>query len=250
MNPSDGKRLEDIDPEVAKLFGALRSGGPSKEALTRTLGAVESAASAAQPGATSRPVKASSVALWVGAGALALVTTVAGYEWTRDGKDVGGVSPPSSSAPAHEEPNTTEPPTSSVRVEDLPPAPAPSSEVEPPAKPLAATRSAPSAAPAAPPSTVERAPSADDFRDELALVERIRTQLSRGDTEACLRSVDQYEARFASGAFVQEVEVMRVEALATSGEGDRARTFGQRFLSEHPKSPYAGRVRSVLDKTK
>lgn len=250
MNPSDGKRLEDIDPEVAKLFGALRTGGPSKEALARTLGAVESGASAAPPGAASRPVKASSVALWVGAGALALVTAVAGYEWTHDGKDAGVVPPPSSAAPALDVPSTTEQPTSSVRVEDLPPAPAPPSGDEPPAKPLAAPRIAPSTAPAAPPSTVERAPSADEFRDELALVERIRTQLSRGDTEACLRSIDQYEARFASGAFVQEVEVMRVEALATSGDGDRARTFGQRFLSEHPKSPYAGRVRSVLEKTK
>jgi hypothetical protein len=49
---------------------------------------------------------------------------------------------------------------------------------------------------------------------------------------------------------VPEVEVMRVEALALSGAGERAQTFGKRFLAEHPTSPYAGRVRSVLEKTK
>ena len=255
MKPEGGDRLRDGDPEFARLVSALRNAGPSRDSLARTLAAVEGAATepSLPPASGSRPARTATIAL--GAGAVALVlAAAAGYEW-RGSSASAPEAPPAavtSLASARDEVAPSDVPTSSVRVEDLPPAPAaaPGSPVATQARPLAGPKMAPSVALAPPPSTNAPAPSADDFRDELALVERVRTQLSSGDHEACLRSIDQYGARFHGGAFVQEVEVMRIEALAASGDRGRARTFGGKFLSEHPTSPYAGRVRSVLENSK
>lgn len=250
MKPSDGDRLSDVDPEFARLVSALRKGAPSEDALARTLGAVNAvAAEAPAPRSGSRPVKATTVAL--GAGALALVLAATGYEWSRDATPRPAPAAPTVAAPAHEPFVPSEVPTASVRVEDLPPAappPEPPAPSTPQARASSAQKPAPSIALARPSST--DAPAVDDFRDELALVERVRTQLSRGDNDACLRSIDQYGRRFSGGAFVQEVAVMRIEALAASGDRERARAFAANFLSEHPTSPYAGRVRSVLENNK
>ena len=250
MKLSDGERLRDVDPEFAKLVSALRDGTPSKDLLARTLGTVHAVAAEtpAPPPASSRVVKKSTLAL--GAGAIALVLAATGYEWSRDTKNTPVHAAPVEAAPGPEASSPPEMPTASVRVEDLPPAPPPPPPTPTPlAKASAAQKGSSSIALAAPASTEAPAPSVDDFRDELALVERVRTQLSHGENEACLRSIDQYGRRFSGGAFVHEVEVMRVEALAASGDRERARAFGGKFLSEHPTSPYAGRVRSVLEKS-
>jgi len=248
MKSSDGDRLTDADPEFAKLVSALRSRGPSNEALARTLVAVDSAATGA-PAARFAP-RTGKVAVVLGAGVVALVLAgAAAYDWSRGPAGAPATTAKGAAAPAREEAAPANVPTASVRVDDLPPAPIP---VEPASPPGPQTKAAGTPKPAA---SITRpapgsAPAGDDFRDELALVERVRKQLSSGDDEACLRSIDQYSRRFHDGAFVQEVEVMRVEALAASGDRERARAFGGKFLSEHPTSPYAGRVRSVLEKLK
>jgi hypothetical protein len=258
-SPNEHERLKDVDPEFARLVSALRAGGPSKDALAKTVGVVESIAKAYPVPAqtSSRAAARASLASWIGAGVGILVLSAAGYEWSRSRGHAGESSMPSVSAPApveardHAESAGSEDlPT--VHVEDLPPAeravlPSAATGVS---KTVPAAKVQPSAGTAsAPPSEPER-PRESDFRDELALVERVRTQLSRGETEACLRTIDQYRERFGGGAFVQEVEVMRVEALATSGDKERAQAVGRRFLSQYPGSPYAERVRSVLEKTK
>ena len=257
MNPEGGDRLRDVDPEFGRLVSALRTGRPSKDALARTLAAVGSATTeaVAAPEAGGRAAKSATIA--IGAGVMALIVAAgAGYEWTRSDASAPSATAPvaTSPAPARQDPAPVDVPTSSVRVEDLPPVPAPAPEpVAPaaaPARAIAGPKGAPSAAPVAAASNEPAPAGGDDFRDELALVERVRTQLSSGDHEACLRSIDRYNARFQHGAFVQEVEVMRIEALASSGDRERARAFGGKFLSDHPTSPYAGRVRSVLERSK
>jgi hypothetical protein len=45
---------------------------------------------------------------------------------------------------------------------------------------------------------------------------------------------------------VEEVEVMRIEALAMSGDRAQARARGVRFLERYRETPYAERVRRVL----
>ncbi|MBX3262088.1 MAG: hypothetical protein KF782_20555 [Labilithrix sp.] len=147
-----------------------------------------------------------------------------------------GASPAVTAPAAHVE--DREPQVASVRVEDLPPAA------------TAPSREAP-AAKARPDTGASAKPAADSFREELALVERARGELSRGDASACLRTIDAYGAYVGprGGVFTQEVEVMRVEALARSGDREEARAHGRRFLADHPASPYAERVRSVLHET-
>ncbi len=247
MKPSDGDRLKDLDPEFARLVSALRGGGPSKEALSRTMDAVDSVAAEAPAASGMRPRRSTAIAL--GAGAAALVLAATAYDWSHGAATSPAETAAIATPAAHDDAPLSEVPTASVRVEDLPPARA----EEPVPSPAAQTKVASAQKPA--PSSTARpaptaAPAADDFRDELALVERVRTQLSSGDNVGCLRSIDQYGQRFHDGAFVPEVEVMRVEALAASGDRERARAFGGKFLTEHPTSPYAGRVRSVLEKSK
>jgi hypothetical protein len=277
--PSDYERLADVDPEFARLVSALRTAGPSKDAMERTLGAVAGVASEpAGLGQRSRSEpqpaspKSTSLVKWVGVGVAVLALSAAGRAWMQSDDGSGAKTPSTSNVVAAGTEHTAGPtvstvdvPTSTVRVEDLPTAqvPPPSVAARPPA-PAKAQRSferdavpTSTPAPSAPdgtsletkPGTTESG-SRDAFREELALVERIRMQLSRGETDACLRSIDLYNERFRGGAFVQEVEVMRVEALANSGDRARARGFGERFFAEHPKSPYVERVRSVLEKTK
>ena len=234
MNP--GERLKDLAPEYARLFSALKRAEPKRSAVEKTLAAV---AKELQPTSwvanVLRPVRLTRA--WVGVGVAGLALSVAGYGWRRDASahsDVAAVTTPieaPSVAPADNAP-VAEALAASVKVEDLPFAPVAS------AKPSASVQ--PSARSASP------ALSSAGFLDDLARVERIRTQLSRGENDECLRSIDDYYARHRAGAFRQEVDVMRIEALATSGKRDAARAAGRRFLSQYPTSPYVDRVHSVL----
>jgi hypothetical protein len=43
-----------------------------------------------------------------------------------------------------------------------------------------------------------------------------------------------------------EATVLRIEALAASGNQEAARKAGRAFLARHPKGPYAQRVSSLI----
>jgi len=178
-----GERLRDVDPEFARLVLALKGGEPQRSSIDKTLSTL--AAGAAVSPLAPRPIRRTWA--WVGLGVTVLALTSAGYEWSRDDGAASSarVAPPArSEAPlvvVADEAPVIEPPAMSVRVEDLPPAPVA------PAKPK------PLAAPSA--TGMEKAPAVDSFRDELALVERIRRELSRGEADACLQSIDAYGKR-------------------------------------------------------
>jgi outer membrane protein assembly factor BamD (BamD/ComL family) len=61
-----------------------------------------------------------------------------------------------------------------------------------------------------------------------------------------VRLIDDYEARFPGGSLAQEATVLRIEALASQGDRQGASALGDRFVAEHPTSPYAARVRQLL----
>ncbi|AKV00100.1 hypothetical protein AKJ09_06763 [Labilithrix luteola] len=84
------------------------------------------------------------------------------------------------------------------------------------------------------------------FSEELALVSVARSALEGGDFASCMRAVDRYDEKFRSGLFAHEIEVIRIEALATSGERERAAVLAERFLAANASSPYADLVRSFL----
>jgi hypothetical protein len=93
------------------------------------------------------------------------------------------------------------------------------------------------------------APPAADGRSlptELALIESAHNALARGDTGQALRSLDAYDLRFPGGVLEQEASVLRVRALLLAGDRAGAAALAERFLAEHPASPYAGLVKKML----
>jgi len=181
------------------------------------------------------------------------IATIRGADPSRD---VPSASARITAQPATAAPVVAEPVVQAVSVRDLvdaPPVSAPSSE------PVAARSH--EARPRGPRAEARAVAAARDqaagpssargtFREELALVSAARASLEAGDSAACLRTLDGYDARFPSGIFLHEVVVLRIEALAASGEGARARTLADQFLATNAKSPYADRVRSSLERTR
>ncbi len=86
--------------------------------------------------------------------------------------------------------------------------------------------------------------------EELGLLSAARAGLAVNDIPASLRAVERYQTRFPSGLFAEEIEVIRIEALANSGERARAFALAERFLAANPSSAYAARVRSLAQRTR
>jgi hypothetical protein len=161
------------------------------------------------------------------------VTTAATATATRTGTAAAATTAEPGNPPAP----TLEPKT--VSPSDLPPATAGAATTPPPgARAPAATATV--AAPAA--------PSAESsLSEEIASFDRARAAFDTGDSDRALALVDAYERRFPAGTFVQEAEVLRVQALGRKGDTAGARRAGQRFLAAHPTSPHAARIRAILD---
>lgn len=138
----------------------------------------------------------------------------------------------------------------SSRPSDAKPDVAPPSEPEPtPVRSIAASELA--TAPAAPdehgprraPST---APPADSLYAQIASLDAIRRDLERGQPRDALARLDAHAKAFPSGAFDEEVEVLRFDALRAAGDAAAARKVGEHFLATHPSSTHAARVRLAL----
>ncbi len=82
--------------------------------------------------------------------------------------------------------------------------------------------------------------------EQVSALDSARRALAAGDAASAVRQLDDYEARFPGGALVEEAEVLRVEALLAEGDRASAARVGDRFLSAHPNSPHAARVRALL----
>lgn len=250
------KRLINEDPGFARLFSALESDGPKSAQVDKALAlATRTAAASGSGWASSR---------WLGTSAGPIALAVVGvsallgaFVVLASDPSPGGVAAPRSGvaapqervaplatatfAPAPPVPVAPEAPVVSVRVDDLPPAPV----VAPPAS-RAPSREAEGAAAAA----RETPAATPTFAEELALASEARSALEAGDVASCLRAVERYDQRFRSGTFAQEIDVIRIEALAKSGQRARAHALAERFLAVNARSPYADRVRSVLEHTK
>jgi hypothetical protein len=120
-----------------------------------------------------------------------------------------------------------------------------------PARPVvAAPRATVSEAPALPEQpaisakTESKSPA---LADELAALDRARARLSSGDASGALGKLDEYARMYPRGRLVLEAEVLRIDALAKSGRRDAARKRAESFLSRHPNSVLASRVRGYLD---
>ncbi len=81
---------------------------------------------------------------------------------------------------------------------------------------------------------------------ELALIDRARRALRDDNPSLALRRLDAYNTEFPKGSLKTEQTVLRIEALAASGNRATATRLGRAFLKRSPNGPYARRVRSLL----
>jgi hypothetical protein len=86
--------------------------------------------------------------------------------------------------------------------------------------------------------------------DELGSLDRARQALVAGDAGRSLRLLDDYHRRFPQPKLGTEAAVLRIEALAASGQRARASELGAKFLARHGKGPYGARVRSLIGESK
>ncbi|AKU94244.1 hypothetical protein AKJ09_00908 [Labilithrix luteola] len=228
------KRLVDLDPGFARLVAASDVERPAQARIDEVLSQASVAAVAP------RAISSRWLATGIAVGLAGLSAIAVGTMTTRSSSVAGTIEPAphtmaapgavTSEAPA-------EAPVLTVSVEDLAAAPADRAP---------AARSKARATTVGMPAGLDVAPAGSTFDEELALVSAARSSLEKGDSGSTLRAVSTYHERFRDGLFAQEIEVIRIEALAASGESGRAREAAERFSASHPKSPYADRVRSLI----
>jgi hypothetical protein len=164
-------------------------------------------------------------------------------------------------APARRPSPTTEEPESApveavgLVPSDVPAAPAPQETpqvVSPTVRAQEALASpAPKPLPAPQAELARRAPpqpsvDADGLRAEVSALDHARAAIGADAGRRALLQLDDYERAFPSGTLRDEARVLRIEALAASGEIERAKSVADALLASDPDSPHARRVRSLL----
>jgi len=100
---------------------------------------------------------------------------------------------------------------------------------------------------AAAPSLPEKRHEADDdLGAQLALIDGARAMLAQGNARDALTRLREYDSRYPTGALGLEATALRVEALLRAGDRGKGQALGERFVAQHPNSPYATRIRSLL----
>jgi hypothetical protein len=88
-------------------------------------------------------------------------------------------------------------------------------------------------------------PAHHDALAELELLEQAHRALAV-DPARALAATDLHAQRFAGSQYAQERELIAIEALLELGQLEGARVRGERFLSLHPRSSHARKVRSLI----
>ena len=86
----------------------------------------------------------------------------------------------------------------------------------------------------------------ETLRAELARLDAARSRLAAGQAEQALALLDAYERASPRGSLRLEAEVLRIDALSRSGRLALARQRARQFLSRHPSSVLAARVRRIV----
>jgi hypothetical protein len=87
---------------------------------------------------------------------------------------------------------------------------------------------------------------ASPLEEEVTRIDRARAALAGGAPTRALLELDQYDLRFPDGMMKPEATVVRIDAMAHSGNLEGAKTLGRRFLAAHPDGGLALRVHKVI----
>ena len=264
-----------------KMLRSWRSEEPSELAQRRALRLVGAgiaastssiAEAAAAAGATAGSVapKAAAVSFvvlskWIVAGALVAASGITAHE-VRSSREVHTASPAAALAPAvaakaHPPPSPeqrevpppnepeSEPPSAGpwVAAPAVPTPTGPVSRTIVPAHPKAKTTDAtpPPEGPAMPTAAADNR-AAFGLGEQVGAIDRAESALTAGDAAEAIRRIDEYDARFPMGVLAQEATTLRIEALVAQGKRDAATALARQFLTSHPTTPHATRIRLVL----
>jgi hypothetical protein len=113
----------------------------------------------------------------------------------------------------------------------------------------AGTRPAPASSQPGPPQAEASTPPAPEaprasLGEQLEQIKRARAALRAGDHQRALELIDAYRARPTGGELGAEASLLRIEALARSGQRDAAAREARQFASEYPNSPLIDRALS------
>lgn len=124
-------------------------------------------------------------------------------------------------------------------------APVVPASLAPSPEPLLAPEPAKAAASLPAPSVAKRPSVSEALQQELAQLDLVRARLSSGRAEQALSLLDAYDRGSPRGSLRLEAEVLRIDALSRSGRVDQARARARAFLTRHPTSVLAARVRRL-----
>ena len=127
---------------------------------------------------------------------------------------------------------------------DALPAAADAQAAAPPAR--AATRTAFVSSSAARSSGRSSFSPTSSLPEQVHSLDRARVALNSGDAGAALVEIAHYRKAWPKGVFLTEASVLEIEALAKRGERSLAATRAQAFVSAHPDSPQAERLRGLI----
>lgn len=236
-----------LDDELRRIVTDYReASSPSEAARTRLWDRIGPAPVVATPGT------AAALKLILGSVTIAAATAI--------GLTLVG-SPPQRDRIANDVPDAAQPTTaeSIVPAESIasaepiapaeliaPPVPSLRSPIAPDAAQVPSTRSATSS-PRADATIAAPAAATNDLSAEVALLQRARVAIGRGDAEAGLRAVQEHERSFPNGTLVQERRAIRILALCDLGKTTQGRAEARTFLASGSNGAFSGLIRDACD---
>lgn len=93
------------------------------------------------------------------------------------------------------------------------------------------------------PANQDRTPQTSPLAREVAALDVVRAAALAQQSGRVLTLLDAYQRDFPHGALQPEAQVLRVEALARSGQLSQARALAARLLAADPSGPLSHRIR-------
>jgi hypothetical protein len=224
--------------EIERLLLAAGAGErPADESVRRAaaiLGVAPRAAILASVLGATRATRWTSLATWASAGILGIAGAGALVVAMR----ATPPSPPPSARPHGVEvsgPSQAPPPAALVPSTGLVPVAATAPAAIPVAEPLVA----------APARRAASEPAPHGLREQAEALDAARALLAAGDSRGTLVRLGDFDRRFAGGPLREEASLLRIEALARTGDRAAASAAARRFLRAYPGSVQADRVADI-----